>query len=80
VYFGQNLVCKESLSGKGEGKIIKVGDPVYVMEVFASSNEAPACILLASISHKFITIEYKKKVSLCTLPTASYSLFKVKCQ
>ncbi|KAF8700726.1 hypothetical protein HU200_034079 [Digitaria exilis] len=24
VYFGQNLVCKESLSGKGNGKIIKV--------------------------------------------------------
>ncbi|XP_035820686.1 mo-molybdopterin cofactor sulfurase isoform X1 [Zea mays] len=40
VYFGQNLVCKESLSG--EGKVIKVGDPVYVVQAFASSNEAPA--------------------------------------
>ncbi|KAJ1290821.1 hypothetical protein BS78_02G272600 [Paspalum vaginatum] len=42
VYFGQNLVCKESLSGKDKGKIIKVGDPVYVLQAFASSNEAPA--------------------------------------
>ncbi|KAF8759254.1 hypothetical protein HU200_010289 [Digitaria exilis] len=42
VYFGQNLVCKESLSGKGNGKIIKVGDPVYVLQAFTSSNEAPA--------------------------------------
>ncbi|XP_066394810.1 uncharacterized protein [Miscanthus floridulus] len=42
VYFGQNLVCKESLSGKCKGKIIKVGDPVYVLQAFASSNEAPA--------------------------------------
>ncbi|XP_034578432.1 uncharacterized protein [Setaria viridis] len=42
VYFGQNLVCKESLSGKGKGKIIKVGDPVYVLQAFASANEAPA--------------------------------------
>ncbi|CAN6205049.1 unnamed protein product [Urochloa humidicola] len=42
VYFGQNLICKESLSGKGKGKIIKVGDPVYVLQAFASCNEAPA--------------------------------------
>ncbi|ONM23551.1 Molybdenum cofactor sulfurase family protein [Zea mays] len=40
VYFGVNLVCKESLSGKDEGKIIKVGDPVYVVQAFDSSNEA----------------------------------------
>jgi len=42
VYFGQNLVCKESLSGNNKGKIIKVGDPVYVQQAFTSSNEAPA--------------------------------------
>nr|CAB3454248.1 unnamed protein product [Digitaria exilis] len=42
VYFGQNLVCKESLSGKVKGRIIKVGDPVYVLQAFTSSNEAPA--------------------------------------
>ncbi|TVU10489.1 hypothetical protein EJB05_44024 [Eragrostis curvula] len=42
VYFGQNLVCKESLSAKGKGKIIKVGDPIYVLHSFPSSNEAPA--------------------------------------
>jgi hypothetical protein len=42
VYFGQNLVCKESLSGNSKGKIIKVGDPVYVQQAFTSSNEAPA--------------------------------------
>ncbi|TVU10493.1 hypothetical protein EJB05_44028, partial [Eragrostis curvula] len=42
VYFGQNLICKESLSAKGKGKIIKVGDPVYVLHSFPSSNEAPA--------------------------------------
>uniref|UniRef100_A0A804MQP9 MOSC domain-containing protein n=1 Tax=Zea mays TaxID=4577 RepID=A0A804MQP9_MAIZE len=28
VYFGQNAVCKESLSANGEGRIVKVGDPV----------------------------------------------------
>jgi uncharacterized protein YcbX len=42
VYFGQNLVCKESLSAKDEGRIIKVGDPVYVLESFPSSDEVPA--------------------------------------
>ncbi|CAL5072831.1 unnamed protein product [Urochloa decumbens] len=42
VYFGQNLICKESLSGKGKGKIIKVGDPVYVLQAFTSCNDAPA--------------------------------------
>uniref|UniRef100_A0A0D3HA15 MOSC domain-containing protein n=2 Tax=Oryza TaxID=4527 RepID=A0A0D3HA15_9ORYZ len=42
VYFGQNLVCKESLSEKDEGRIIKVGDPVYVLESFPSSDEVPA--------------------------------------
>ncbi|GJN34634.1 hypothetical protein PR202_gb23316 [Eleusine coracana subsp. coracana] len=42
VYFGQNLVCKESLSAKSKGKIIKVGDSVYVLQSFPSSNDAPA--------------------------------------
>ncbi|CAN6175332.1 unnamed protein product [Urochloa humidicola] len=42
VYFGQNAVCKESLSANGEGRMIKVGDPVYVMRSFSSSNEVPA--------------------------------------
>ncbi|CAN6168006.1 unnamed protein product [Urochloa humidicola] len=42
VYFGQNAVCKESLSVNGEGRMIKIGDPVYVMRSFSSSNEVPA--------------------------------------
>lgn len=42
VYFGQNLVCKESASAKGKGRVVKVGDPVYVLQAFTSSNEAPA--------------------------------------
>lgn len=42
VYFGQNLVCKEALSAWGKGQIIKVGDPVYVLQAFPSLNEAPA--------------------------------------
>ncbi|KAL6601564.1 hypothetical protein ACP70R_044784 [Stipagrostis hirtigluma subsp. patula] len=41
VYFGQSLVCKESLSAKGKDKV-KVGDPVYVLQSFSSPNEAPA--------------------------------------
>ena len=31
MYFGQNLVCKESLSGNNKGKIVNVGNPVYVV-------------------------------------------------
>ncbi|XP_058072227.1 uncharacterized protein LOC131221118 [Magnolia sinica] len=42
VYFGQNLVCKESLSTSGKGKVIKVGDPVYVLKKVSSSADAPA--------------------------------------
>lgn len=42
VYFGQNAVCKESLSLNGEGMVVKIGDPVYVMRSFSSSNEVPA--------------------------------------
>ena len=32
VYFCHNLVCKESLSGNNKGKIVKVGNPVYVVQ------------------------------------------------
>ncbi|KAK1632645.1 hypothetical protein QYE76_006960 [Lolium multiflorum] len=42
VYFGQSLVCKESVSAKDKGRIVKVGDPVYVLQTYPSSNEAPA--------------------------------------
>ncbi|CAN6198922.1 unnamed protein product [Urochloa humidicola] len=42
VYFGQNLVCKESLSANGKGRIIKVGASVYVLQSFSSTDEAPA--------------------------------------
>lgn len=42
VYFGQNLVCKESVSAKGKGRIVKVGDPVYVLQTYPSSDEVPA--------------------------------------
>lgn len=38
VYFGQNLICKDALTGKGN--IIKVGDPVFALEVVSSAAEA----------------------------------------
>ncbi|WMV16426.1 hypothetical protein MTR67_009811 [Solanum verrucosum] len=41
VYFGQNMVCSDALS-RGKGKIVKVGDPVYVHKAVPSSAEAPA--------------------------------------
>lgn len=41
VYFGQNLVWKDSLT-EGKGKIIKVGDPIYVLRKVSSANEAVA--------------------------------------
>ncbi|PSS02529.1 Mitochondrial amidoxime reducing component 2 like [Actinidia chinensis var. chinensis] len=41
VYFGQNMVCVDSLS-EGKGKMIKVGDPVYVMKVVPSCADAAA--------------------------------------
>lgn len=49
VYFGQNLVCKESLS-TGKGKIIKVGDPVYVLKKVSSPAEAAAWEMLFFLS------------------------------
>ncbi|XP_072967188.1 uncharacterized protein [Typha angustifolia] len=42
VYFGQNLVCKESLSTTGQEKLVKVGDPVYVLQAVSSCAEAAA--------------------------------------
>ncbi|KAK7329374.1 hypothetical protein VNO77_23536 [Canavalia gladiata] len=43
VYFGQNLVWNhKELSAKGSGKIIEVGDPVYVIQKVSSSAEAAA--------------------------------------
>ncbi|KAK1280047.1 Molybdenum cofactor sulfurase [Acorus gramineus] len=42
VYFGQNLVCKESLSSYGEGRVVKVGDPVLVLQKISSAAVAAA--------------------------------------
>ncbi|KAG0544856.1 hypothetical protein BDA96_02G312600 [Sorghum bicolor] len=42
VYFGQNAVCSESLSLNSKGRIVKVGDPLYVTQSFSSSDEVPA--------------------------------------
>ncbi|XP_043700692.1 mitochondrial amidoxime reducing component 2 isoform X1 [Telopea speciosissima] len=39
VYFGQNLVCKESLT-RGKSKVLKVGDPVYVLKKVSSVADA----------------------------------------
>ncbi|KAI8546558.1 hypothetical protein RHMOL_Rhmol07G0127800 [Rhododendron molle] len=41
VYFGQNMVCMDSVTD-GKGKMIKVGDPVYVHKVHPSCADAPA--------------------------------------
>ncbi|KAF9620717.1 hypothetical protein IFM89_014017 [Coptis chinensis] len=41
VYFGQNLVCKESLTD-GKGKVIKVGDPIYVLKKVSTRVDAAA--------------------------------------
>ncbi|GAB2280977.1 hypothetical protein Dimus_015594 [Dionaea muscipula] len=39
VYFGQNMVCKNSMDG-GRGKVICVGDPIYVIKRLSSAAEA----------------------------------------
>lgn len=39
VYFGQNLVCKDCFAD-GKGKIIQVGDPIYVIQQISSAAEA----------------------------------------
>ncbi|CAA0825365.1 Molybdenum cofactor sulfurase family protein [Striga hermonthica] len=41
VYFGQNIVCKDSLS-EGKGKSIKVGDPLFVVNAVLSAADAAA--------------------------------------
>ncbi|KAL9269546.1 Mitochondrial amidoxime reducing component 2-like protein [Drosera capensis] len=41
VYFGQNMVCKDSMDG-GRGKVIRIGNPVYVIKRLSSSAEAAA--------------------------------------
>ncbi|KAJ4981091.1 hypothetical protein NE237_031928 [Protea cynaroides] len=41
VYFGMNLVCKESLT-QGISKVVKVGDPVYVLKKVSSVADAAA--------------------------------------
>jgi len=41
VYFGQNMVCMDSVAD-GKGVMIKVGDPVYVHMVVRSCADAPA--------------------------------------
>ncbi|KAL3632327.1 hypothetical protein CASFOL_025311 [Castilleja foliolosa] len=41
VYFGQNMVCNDSL-GEGKGKSIKVGDPVFVVNMVSSAAHAAA--------------------------------------
>lgn len=39
IYFGQNLVCVDSLSQE-KRKTIKVGDPVYVIKMVSSYVDA----------------------------------------
>ncbi|CAN0905657.1 Mitochondrial amidoxime reducing component 2 [Linum grandiflorum] len=42
VYFGQNLVWKDNDSGAGKGNVVKVGDPVVVLQKVSSPAEAAA--------------------------------------
>lgn len=43
VFFGQNLICEESLKPKaGKEKTISVGDSIYVLKMASSSGEAAA--------------------------------------
>ncbi|KAE8700177.1 malate dehydrogenase [Hibiscus syriacus] len=41
IYFGQNLVCKESVTA-GKAKMVKVGDPIHVIEKVSTAAEAAA--------------------------------------
>lgn len=41
IFFGQNMVCKESLSG-GKAKMVKVGDPIFVLQKVSTVAEAVA--------------------------------------
>ena len=45
VYFGQNMVCSDSQI-PGKGKMITVGNPVYVLKAFSSAADAAAWMLL----------------------------------
>ncbi|KAG0471133.1 hypothetical protein HPP92_015679 [Vanilla planifolia] len=43
VYFGQNFVCDESLSTSSmKGKVVKVGDPLYVLQSYHSYADTAA--------------------------------------
>ncbi|KZV47720.1 MOSC domain-containing protein 2, mitochondrial-like [Dorcoceras hygrometricum] len=46
VYFGQNMVCKDSLGlgveNTGDSMILKVGDPVFILKMVSSPDDAPA--------------------------------------
>ncbi|XP_078155455.1 molybdenum cofactor sulfurase family protein [Carex rostrata] len=42
VYFGQNMVWQDSLLRTMNGKLVKVGDPVYVVREYASCADVPA--------------------------------------
>ncbi|KAJ3689662.1 hypothetical protein LUZ61_018826 [Rhynchospora tenuis] len=42
VYFGQNLVCQESLLKTTKENLVKVGDPVFVLKEYASCDDVPA--------------------------------------
>ncbi|GAV75043.1 LOW QUALITY PROTEIN: MOSC domain-containing protein/MOSC_N domain-containing protein, partial [Cephalotus follicularis] len=41
VYFGQNLICKDYLA-EGKGNMVKVGDPVFVLNKVLSADDAAA--------------------------------------
>lgn len=41
VYFGQNMVCNDALT-QGKGKMVKVGDPVYIHKMLSSVADAAA--------------------------------------
>nr|KJB53954.1 hypothetical protein B456_009G012600 [Gossypium raimondii] len=41
IYFGQNMVCKESLT-EGKAKLVKVGDPIFVLQKVSTAAEAVA--------------------------------------
>ncbi|KAH9795437.1 MOSC domain-containing protein [Citrus sinensis] len=41
IYFGQNMVCKDNLT-EGNGKVLNLGDPVFVLKKVTSAAEAAA--------------------------------------
>ncbi|GMN48013.1 hypothetical protein TIFTF001_017194 [Ficus carica] len=41
IYFGQNMVWKDRVAD-GKGKMMKVGDPVYVLKKVSTAAEAAA--------------------------------------